>query len=153
MIQSNSGMPSWKPPIKGRLVTLEAEVAGLESRIEVLKKEVGANPLAGDGAGGEAALLERKAYADYAKLIRSKGDDLMSTVAELETKMHAVESDIQELENHVKGNLFSAPSLLSIASEKEDGVGVSLESRTTALEHAVSVARTRVTSLEQTVVG
>merc|ERR1712176_671643 len=103
-------------------------------------------------AGGDAALLETKLYSSYAKLLRSKGEDLESTIAELETKMHAVERDIQTLENQVSGGLWS-PSLLEVSSEHLRDNGVSLETRTSALEHSVTLSRTRVTSLEQTVVG
>merc|ERR1711948_50301 len=143
---------------KGRLTTLEAEVAGLESRIGVLQTQVGTSPLAGGATAGAevAGLVESKSfYEDYAKFIRSKGADLEATLSTLETKMHTVESNIQTLENQVKGNLFSAPSLLEVEAAKEVNrhEGVSIETRTAALEKAVSLARTRVTTLEQTVVG
>ena len=74
---------------------------------------------------------------------------------ELETNTHMVESDVQTLENKVSGNAFSAPSFIAVAAAQagSGSKGVSLESRTAALEHAVSLARNRVTSLEQTVVG
>merc|ERR1712113_144139 len=106
--------------------------------------------------GAAAGLLESNSfYEDYAKLIRSKGDNLEATLNELETKLHTVEGDVQTLENQVKGNLFAAPSLLEAQTAKEVSrhQGVSLETRTAALEHAVSLGRTRVTILEQTVVG
>merc|ERR1719188_972393 len=79
-------------PLKGRLVTLTAEVAGLEARIGVLKTQVGG--LGGAAAETPAALMETsKLLAAYKALLHSKGDDLSSTVTELETKMHTVESD------------------------------------------------------------
>merc|ERR1711920_1130495 len=94
-------------------------------------------------------------YQDYAKFIRSKGADLEGTLSTLETKMHTVESNIQTLENQVKGNLFSTASLLEADAVKEVSRhdGVSIETRTAALEKEVSSARTKVATLEQTVVG
>lgn len=161
MIQAGASASSQAAPLKGRLVTLEAEVAGLEGRIGALKTEVGATA----GAAAEApALLEKDnieertaLFADYASLLRDHSDlgSLASTTSDLEAKMATVRSDIQQLHNQVSGNAFSAPSLLStyatkVASQSE---GSSLESRIVALEHEVGNARTQVTSIEQVVVG
>merc|ERR1712217_419620 len=117
--------------------------------------------------GGEpaaAALLQKerdegkaKLFDDYTKLLQSKSDlsSLKETVATLETKMGVVKRDIQMLQNQVSGNAFSAPSLLATDAEKVEAHsdGSSLESRTIALEKAVSLARSQVTSIEQVVVG
>merc|ERR1712190_460896 len=116
----------------------------------------------GAAGGAAAAGLTQSSslYAEYAKLLRSKSseDDLQSTVAELEKKVHAVESEIQTLTNQVQGNAFSATSLAEIEAEtvkkmSDLSTGVSLETRVEALEKAVSQDRTKVTDLEQTVVG
>merc|ERR1712039_97367 len=138
------------------------------SRIGILKTQVGTSPLAVGGAAAAAtapaevpALTQSSSlFAEYAKLLRSKSseDDLQSTVAELETKVHTVESEIQTLTNQVQGNAFSAASLAEIEAEtvkkmSDLSTGVSLETRVEALEKAVSKDRTKVTDLEQTVVG
>merc|ERR1712194_162657 len=124
MIQAGASASSQAAPLKGRLVTLEAEVAGLEGRIGALKTEVGATA----GAAPEApALLEKDhieertaLFADYASLLRDHSDlgSLASTTSDLEAKMAAVLSDIQQLHNQVSGNAFSAPSLLSTYATK-----------------------------------
>lgn len=194
MIQAASDTSSQSAPLKGRLLTLTAEVDGLEGRIGALKTEVGAE---GGGAAEEPpALLEKGSikthgvssssalFSDYSVLLRSKNDlgSLKLSVSDLEKKMGTVKSDIQLLENQVSGNAFAAvsllaedadiaddgdeadepdeageaeelvaPSLLAIDAHKEDGS--SLESRTVALEREVAEARSRVTSIEQVVVG
>merc|ERR1712203_1134170 len=120
----------------GRLATLEAEVAGLEGRVGVLKTEVGA---ASSGSATEvsAALLERGAeeksgslFADYAKLLASKTtvDSLKATTEELESKVATLLSNIEMLENQVAGNAFSAPSMLAMdAKTRSQAEGSSLE--------------------------
>merc|ERR1712039_610462 len=151
-------------PLKGRLVTLEAEVAGLEGRINTMKAEVGAT--AGGGAEVAPTLLEKEKkehnsalFGDYLALLRSGSDlaSLTATISDLEGKMATVKSDIQFLENQVKGNAFAfaAQSLLETKNDKTSSglKGSSLESRTVALEDEVANARTRVTAIEQAVVG
>merc|ERR1712039_208285 len=96
-------------------------------------------------------------FADYAGMLRSKSDatTLKATVSELEGKMAKLKSNIQQLQNQVRGNGSQSSSLLAIGAAKA-GVaprGSSLESRTEALENDVSTARTDVTSIEQVVVG
>merc|ERR1712083_249729 len=104
-------------------------------RVNVLKQTVGAN-----GASAAAAALLDKGFVAYASLLRAKGDDLESTVAELESKMEVVERDIQTLESQVSGKLAS---LLSTSGER----GISIEDRVAQLEREVSMARTRVTAI------
>merc|ERR1712060_782737 len=95
-------------------------------------------------------------FAGYASLLRSHSDlgTLLSTCSELETKMPTVKSDIQLLQNQVRGD--SASALLETDVSKmtsRDSVASSLESRVNTLEKEVAESRTQVTSLEQKVVG
>merc|ERR1712083_1107092 len=146
-------------PLKGRLTTLTAEVAALEGRIGALKTEVGtaAGAAAGDVAAAEAvAFVEQgtstssSRYASYAALLSGTGS-LKATVADLETRMGVVNSDIQQLQNQVKGRVASL--LESDSHLKSESAGSSLESRTIALEENVANAKTAVTNIEQVVVG
>merc|ERR1712039_386467 len=100
-------------------------------------------------AQGVSASASR--YEDYSTLIRSKGDgdSLKETVADLESRMGVIKSDIQTLQNQVAGNAFTAESLLATGAQKSEGS--SLESRTVALENEVEDARTSVSSIEQVV--
>jgi len=138
------------PPLKGRVVTLEAEEVSLENRVSILMETVGMTAEA-------AALLEKgEPYTRYMSLLHSQGEgSLKEAVGELETKVVALNSKILSLENQVAGNAFTAPSLLEKASKKtgQSGDGASLTSRIVALEEEVAKARSRVTSLEQTVSG
>mmetsp|Transcript_72988 Transcript_72988/g.156302 ORF Transcript_72988/g.156302 Transcript_72988/m.156302 type:complete len:196 (-) Transcript_72988:142-729(-) len=135
-------------PLKGRIVTLEAEVASLFTRVEILTDSVGKSLL--QGAPKEAALLGEKPFERYASLLHSKSSDVILTqaVEELEMKVAKLKDDIQTLENSVAGNAFSAPSLMDVKAK-----GASLSVRVVALEDEVAKDRSRVTALEQTVVG
>merc|ERR1712194_794649 len=101
------------------------------------------------------AIATSSLYADYSALLRSKTDaeSLKETVGDLETRMGKVKSDVQMLGNQVSGNAFSAESWLATGVQVQKVSGSSLESRTVALEGEVADARTRVTSIEQVVVG
>lgn len=171
MMQAGAAATLQAAPLKGRLATLTAEVASLEGRITALKTEVGV-AAGGAGAGGDAAapvaeaeaLLEMgnlkgnsALFADYAAILHTKSDagSLKVTVAELESKMATVNSNIQQLRNQVKGLAFSEASLLATdaAKSSSESDGSTLESRTISLEREVADARTQVTSIEQVVVG
>mmetsp|Transcript_72987 Transcript_72987/g.156298 ORF Transcript_72987/g.156298 Transcript_72987/m.156298 type:complete len:193 (-) Transcript_72987:104-682(-) len=132
-------------PLKGRIVTLEAEVVSLGQRVDILSASVG-----GKASSSEAALLGAGPYDRYASLLHSKTSDaaLQETVADLEQQVVDLNKKILQLENTVSGSAFSAPSLLEATSQ-----GASLSSRVVALEEEVAKDRSRVTSLEQTVTG
>merc|ERR1712083_663028 len=130
MIQSVHGAKA--PPLKGRLVTVEAEIALLEGRVAALMGEVGITA-DGTAAAAPAALVESSLFGSYAALLRSKGENLDATVTECETKMHKVNADILTLENKVSGNAFSKASSLLESTVKEHEYGVSLDSRTVSL--------------------
>merc|ERR1711862_203529 len=146
MIQATAKAHVEGAPLKGRLVTLEAEVAGLEGRINALQAELGT--VSGASSEEPAVLLETAQikkhvalYGDYAKALRLREDlaSLTTTTEELESKMATIHSDIQTLRNQVSGNAFGAPSLISTEATKLEYQleGSSLRSRVVALEHEV----------------
>jgi uncharacterized protein YceH (UPF0502 family) len=157
MIQTASA--SAQAPLQGRVATLQAEVTSVEERVAALQESVGA------GGGGAAAVQvdQKDPYAKYAKLLQSGYDSkaLSDDVAQLETQVSEVESSILALETQVSGNAFNMKfesSLLSGGAQKVASTGsqepsTSLSSRVVALEEEVKNCRTRVSSLEQTVVG
>merc|ERR1712176_951423 len=109
------------------------------------KSEVGT-----PGVEGAVLLEEGKLFEQYDALLHSKTaeGDIKSTVADLESRTASLKSNIQLLENQVRGNAPLEASLLTI-----DATGSSLASRTVALEKEVAIMRTKVSSLEQTVAG
>lgn len=159
LLQTSSA--SVTAPLVGRVLTLEAETTSLESRVSALQDSLGVTGGADLGGGeGDAATLQmhrKEPYARYALLLRSiaKSDTstLKEDVASLETRAAAVKSSILTLENQVSGNAFTAKYSLLANTVKGAQKGTSLESRVEALEEETSEFRTKVTSLEQTVVG
>lgn len=111
-----------------------------------------------DDLDTKSQTLIQTPYARYALLLRSIGKadsaTLKEDVASLESRAAAVKSQIMTLENQVSGNGISLLSdddvVVDVQGAKK---GTSLESRVNALEDETSDMRTRVTSLEQTIVG
>merc|ERR1740127_365457 len=156
MLQTASASGSSQAPLQGRVVTLEAEMTSLEERTTALEDSLGA----GGGGAAPAAELQmdkkKEPFAHYALLLKRANTDsaaLNEDIASLETRAAAVKSKILTLENQVSGNAFAVK--MALLSEGVQGArkGSSLESRFEALEDETVDLRTRVTSLEQTVVG
>merc|ERR1740138_1388544 len=102
--------------LKGRVTTIEGEVAALTQRIETLSAEVsktGAAALQGDVTTHQAAALSetsQQLYAKYASLLHSKytADSLRAAVGELEEQVQLLKSKILDVENAVSGSGLSA---------------------------------------------
>jgi uncharacterized protein YceH (UPF0502 family) len=155
MIQTASASASAGAPLQGRVATLEAEMTSLEGRLSALQDSLGVSGGAA-AAVAEVQVDKKEPYAKYALLLRSKSDSaaLKDDIASLESRAAELKSKILTLENQVSGNAFAVKfSLLSEGGDKGAHKGTSLESRVEALEEETSQFRTRVTSLEQTVVG
>jgi len=149
MLQTASGKVG-QAPLKGRVVTLEAEVTSLTERVKVMMDTVGT-------ASDAAALLgKEEPYAEYTALLKSsvkegeaEGEEaLTAAVAALETKAAELKSKILLLENQVVGSLLQKEQAAASRSEP-----TSLSSRVESLEDDVEAMRTKVTSLEQTISG
>jgi uncharacterized protein YceH (UPF0502 family) len=152
-------------PLQGRVTTLQAEVTSLQERVGALTESVGLSLIF--NYVSTAQVEKKDPYARYSKLLQSTQDTqaLTDDVAELETTVAEIESNLLQLENQVAGNAFtmkfgssSGAALLSAGSKREASKGgqdpsTSLSTRVVALEEEVSNCRTRVSSLEQTVVG
>jgi uncharacterized protein YceH (UPF0502 family) len=157
-------------PLQGRVSTLEAEMNSLDTRVGALQEALGYSGSAVAG-GGEAGVAEVQvdtkqeiSYAKYTQLLHSFQDlsALKDDVATLEGRAAGLKSSVLALENQVSGNAFEVKdaSLLSkgvkgaaIAKEGAKTSESSLKSRVEALEDETEGMRTRVTSLEQMVVG
>jgi uncharacterized protein YceH (UPF0502 family) len=157
-------------PLKGRVATLEAEMNSLDARVTALQDSLGYSGGAGGGGAGEVAEVQvdnkkEVSYAKYVSLLRSTYDlaALKDDVATLEGRAADLKSKILALENQVSGNAFAMKfSLLSGNAQGAKAAAAkagqadqesSLSSRIEALEEETEEFRTRVTSLEQTVVG
>merc|ERR1712232_1463696 len=112
--------------IKGRLLTLTAEVDSLDKRVSDLQGDVGVT-------GGGDALLETSSsdlFADYAKLLRTKSsaENLSATTTELENRVHGIQSKVADLENEVFHKSPYPPALLATDAQKAEpnALGASL---------------------------
>jgi len=150
-------------PLQGRITTAVAEVASLQDRVEGIMTVVGvsaeevvaAMQQGGDKAGANVTKkIDTSAlYARYKELLHKQKEDesaLKDDIAALEADCSALSSNILLLENQVQ----SGSSLLAKkGAESITGSPTSLSSRVEDIEANIEDYRTRVTSLEQVVVG
>lgn len=144
-------------PLKGRVVTLEAEVVSLTDRVSVLSASVGVSGAAPAEFAQKISLLgQPKQYQHYASLLKigmadaTSETSLKESVADLEGRCATLMSQVEGLENQVSGNGLTALIEMQAGISAQES---SLTSRVVALEDTVVNIRSRVTSLEQTVSG
>merc|ERR1719351_250339 len=117
-------------PLKGRVLTLHAEVDSLTLRVKALEDIVG---------GDDTAAATPKPEV---------GGTMAIDVAELEATEASLESRLQALENKVvKGALLQTGAQEAAVKR----IASSIEKRVESLEEEVSDLRTRTTVLEQKV--
>lgn len=153
-------------PLKGRVETMETEVARLKQRLSTLQADVVGSSDNEDGGAPQEAVLLDESFADQmhmymeatpptsrqnqASLVATKStaEDLKLKVATLEGDVALLKVKTSELENVVSGHGSVRPSLLEEKSE-----GSSLEGRIVSLEREIDSLRSRASNLEHTVEG